>query len=28
LDGFYAMKPFIDFLSQALEEVEDGADLL
>jgi uncharacterized protein (TIGR02453 family) len=28
LDGFYAMKPFIDFLSQALEEVEDGAGLL
>lgn len=28
LDGFYTMKPFIDFLSQALEEVEDGADLL
>jgi uncharacterized protein (DUF2461 family) len=28
LDGFYAMKPFIDFLSQALEDVEDGADLL
>jgi uncharacterized protein (TIGR02453 family) len=28
LDGFYSMKPFIDFLSQALEEVEDGADLL
>ena len=28
LDGFNAMKPFIDFLSQALEEVEDGADLL
>lgn len=28
LDGFNAMKPFIDFLSQALEDVEDGADLL
>lgn len=28
LDGFFTMKPFIDFLSQALEEVEDGADLL
>ena len=28
LDGFNSMKPFIDFLSQALEDVEDGADLL
>ncbi len=28
LNGFYAMKPFIDFLGQALEDVEDGSDLL
>ncbi len=28
LEGFQQMKPLIDFLSQALEEVEDGAGLL
>ena len=28
LEGFQQMKPLIDFLGQALEEVEDGAGLL
>jgi uncharacterized protein (TIGR02453 family) len=27
-DGFRTMKPFLDFLTQALEEVEDGSGLL
>lgn len=28
LDGFRRMKPFINFLSQAIEEVEDGSGIL
>lgn len=28
VDGFRRMKPFINFLSQAIEEVEDGSGLL
>lgn len=28
LDGFRTMKPFNDFLRQAIEEVEDGSGLL
>ena len=28
LEGFQQMKPLIDFLGQALEEVEDGSGLL
>ena len=28
LDGFKRMKPFQDFLTQAIEDVEDGSGIL